>query len=289
MTLTDMRPSEAQVQRYTQAGYWSDELIGDLLERNAAAFPARDAVIDVRQRLTYATYYRRAQRLAARWLRLGLTKQDVIAIQLPNWSEFAVAVGAASLAGIPFCHFHSDFRRKEVEFILRFTGASLLVTPSRFRGFDHMAMVREVRRELPRLAQIDVVGDDVPADGFDLRRFLETDTAPELPEAELPKPDMPKPDMPKPDMPKPDMPEAELPELGCPSRGCPSPGYPRRSCAAIGRTATMCCGCCSPRAPRAIPRRWSTPITPACRRAGSTCATMRSVPTARSCCSFRSG
>ena len=92
MTLTDMRPSEAQVQRYTQAGYWSDQSIGDLLEHNAAEHPGRDAVVDVRQRLSYAEYYRRAQRLAARWLRLGLTPKDVIAIQLPNWSEFAVAV-----------------------------------------------------------------------------------------------------------------------------------------------------------------------------------------------------
>lgn len=185
MTLTDMRPSEAQVQRYTQAGYWSDQSIGDLLERNAAEHPAWDAVVDVRQRLSYAQYYRRAQRLAARWLWLGLTGKDVIAIQLPNWSEFAVAVGAASLAGIPFCHFHSDFRRKEVDFILRFTGASLLVTPSRFRRFDHMALVRDVRRDLPRLTHVDVVGDDVPADGFDLRRFLESDAELEMPEAEL--------------------------------------------------------------------------------------------------------
>jgi acyl-CoA synthetase (AMP-forming)/AMP-acid ligase II len=185
MELIDMKPAADLVRRFHAEGHWVDASIGDLLERRATEMGQRDAVIDGRQRLTYAMYYRRAQRLAARWLRMGLTRRDVIAIQLPNWSEFAVAIAAASLAGIPFVHFHSDFRRKEVDFILRFTGASLLVTPSQFRGFDHLALIRDLRAALPRLAHIDVVADEVPADGFDLRRFLEDDADPQMPEDEL--------------------------------------------------------------------------------------------------------
>jgi non-ribosomal peptide synthetase component E (peptide arylation enzyme) len=41
------------VRRYTRAGYWSDISVGDLLGRCATQQSTRDAVIDVRQRLTY--------------------------------------------------------------------------------------------------------------------------------------------------------------------------------------------------------------------------------------------
>ena len=146
----------------------------------------REALVDARQRLSWSQYHRRVERLAARWLRLGLTRDDVIAIQLPNWNEFAVAVNAAMMLGIPFCQFHSDFRRKEVEFILRFIGASLLVMPHRFRGFDHLALIRELKPALPRLEHLAVVADEAsPEDTFDLRRFLDNDAEPEVSEAEL--------------------------------------------------------------------------------------------------------
>ncbi|MBV9784920.1 MAG: AMP-binding protein [Acidisphaera sp.] len=185
MSLRAMQPSAEAVRRYTEAGYWGDASIGDILERAARAHPEREALVDGSRRLSYAQYWRQAQRLAAHWLRLGLTRDDVIAIQLPNWSEFAIAVAAASLLGIPFCHFHSDFRRKEVEFILGFSGASLLVMPSTFRGFDHQAMLRELRPVLPRLRHLEVVGEDVTPDAFDLRRFLDEDAPAEASEDEV--------------------------------------------------------------------------------------------------------
>jgi acyl-CoA synthetase (AMP-forming)/AMP-acid ligase II len=58
------------------------------------------------------------ERLAAYLIGLGLAADNVVAIQLPNWSEFPVAISAAMLAGIPFCQFHADFRAREVEFVL---------------------------------------------------------------------------------------------------------------------------------------------------------------------------
>jgi acyl-CoA synthetase (AMP-forming)/AMP-acid ligase II len=44
----------------------------------------------------------------------------VVAIQLPNWNEFPMAVAAAVTAGVPFCQLHSDFRARELGFILNF-------------------------------------------------------------------------------------------------------------------------------------------------------------------------
>jgi len=130
--------------------------------------------------LGYGEYYRRAERLAAHFVGLGLGADDVVAIQLPNWSEFAVAVNAAMLAGVPFCQFHSDFRSREVEFILRFTGASALIVPSRFRRFDYLDMLGALRPKLPLLWHLMVVSDELPPGSFDLRAFVEDPTEPAI-------------------------------------------------------------------------------------------------------------
>ena len=163
----------ARIAEFTRDGYWLDTTSNDALEAWAHMAPKRLAIADGRVRLGFAEYYRRAERLAAHLVGLGLGADDVVAIQLPNWSEFAVALNAAMLAGIPFCQFHSDFRAREVEFILGFTEASALILPRRFRRFDYLEMLAGLRPKLPRLKHVMVVGEDVPEGYFDLRGFLD--------------------------------------------------------------------------------------------------------------------
>ena len=185
MRVDETRVPAPRMAQYREAGYWSETTSNDWLEAAARSAPDRLALQDRRGRLDYRTYLRRVERLAARFAAMGLTSDDVVAVQLPNWSEFAVAVNAAMLAGIPFCQYHSDFRSREVEFILGFTEASALVVPDRHRGFDYLPMIEPLRRGLPHLKHVMVVGDDVPEGYFDLRAFLDADDDPELPPAAL--------------------------------------------------------------------------------------------------------
>jgi len=173
------------VTQYTEEGYWVATTSNEALEAAARTVPGKTALVDVRRRLTYAQYHREVQRLAAHWLTLGLTNDDVIGIQLPNWNEFAIAINSAMLAGIPFCQFHADFRSREVELVLGFTDAAAVVIPRAFHGFDYVAMIRSLQPRLPRLKHVLVVGEEVPADLFDLRTFLASDDGAPLPEAEL--------------------------------------------------------------------------------------------------------
>ena len=169
------------MQEFREAGHWTGETTNEWLEAAARAHPERVALVDRRARLDYAAYHERVVRLAARFVAVGLTSEDVVAVQLPNWNEFAVAINAAMLVGIPFCQYHSDFRRREVEFILGFTEASVLIVPREFRGFDYLTMIDELKPRLPKLAHVFVVGDDdVPEPCFDLRRFLDSGGEPEI-------------------------------------------------------------------------------------------------------------
>jgi len=166
------------IDEYTRAGIWTDRAIIDVLESQATAFPERTALVDARGRMTYGEYFAAAQRIATRFVELGLSRDDVIAVQLPNWKEFALVVAGAMLAGIPFCQFHSDFRSKEVEFILGFMEASTIVCPQSFRGFDYGPMIDEMRPRLPRLRHVLMVGDDVPPEAIDLRALVSDPAAP---------------------------------------------------------------------------------------------------------------
>jgi acyl-CoA synthetase (AMP-forming)/AMP-acid ligase II len=185
MHIPDPPLDPARIAEFTANGYWLDTTSNDALEAWAHMAPHRLAIADGRVRLTFAEYFRRAERLAAHLIGLGLGAGDVIAIQLPNWSEFAVALNAAMLAGIPFCQFHSDFRAREVEFILRFTEASALILPHRFHRFDYLEMLATLRPKLPHLKHVMVVGEDVPAGYFDLRGFLDARDGPALDEHAL--------------------------------------------------------------------------------------------------------
>ncbi|MGH7660858.1 MAG: AMP-binding protein, partial [Vulcanimicrobiaceae bacterium] len=103
-------------EQYAKAGLWKDTTLCEVLEDAAKRFPDRIALVDGRTRMTYGEYWNAVRRLATKFVQMGLSREnDVIAVQLPNWIEFAIAVNAAMLAGIPFCQVHSDFRAKEVE------------------------------------------------------------------------------------------------------------------------------------------------------------------------------
>jgi acyl-CoA synthetase (AMP-forming)/AMP-acid ligase II len=162
-----------QIAEFVRRGFWLSVTTNDMLERWATRAPTKTAIVDARGRLSYAEYFSQARRLAAYFGSLGLTSDDVIAIQLPNWSEFPIAISGAMLAGVPFCQFHSDFRAREIEFILGFTNASVLIVPQEFRGFDYLAMLADLRPRLPNLKHVLVVGDSLPEGYSDLRALID--------------------------------------------------------------------------------------------------------------------
>ena len=95
MRIPDPPIDPARIAEFTRLGYWTETTSNDALERLARERPDKLALVDGRVRLDYGTYFRRAERLAAHFVGLGLGADDVVAIQLPNWSEFPVAINAA--------------------------------------------------------------------------------------------------------------------------------------------------------------------------------------------------
>ena len=92
----------------------------------------------------------------------GLGPGDVIAVQVPNWVEGAVAYAAAMLLGaviVPIVHIYGP---AEVGFILRQSTRAVLVVPDRWRRIDYTARLAELG-DIPELETIVVIGDGCPA------------------------------------------------------------------------------------------------------------------------------
>jgi len=153
-------------------GWWFDRTINHELDACVAAYPDKVALTAVRsdsgelRRFTYRELSQLADRIAVGLARLGVGRNDVVSMQLPNWWQFSVLYLACSRIGAVLNPLMHIFRERELSFMLKHGQAKLLIVPKVFRGFDHEAMARALQPSLPSLQRIVVVGGDGP-DAFD--------------------------------------------------------------------------------------------------------------------------
>jgi cyclohexanecarboxylate-CoA ligase len=145
---------------YVAAGYWSGARVDDGLRASASRSPRRTAVVDRDRRVTFGELDRLADRAAALLHRLGVGRGDVVSFQLPNWLEAAVLYHATARVGAISNPIVPIYRHREVGFILEQARSRVLVIPESFRGFDHPAMVDDLRPLLPDLEHVLVVGGE---------------------------------------------------------------------------------------------------------------------------------
>ena len=124
----------------------------DLIEQRAALTPDHVIATDEDQReLTCAGYRDQVLRVAAGLHALGVGKDRNVSWILPTWLESFVLVGALARLEVVQNPMLPIYRDREVRFITQQTGASLIITPSEWKGFDYAAMCREAAAELPGL------------------------------------------------------------------------------------------------------------------------------------------
>src|SRR5579872_3506377 len=81
------RLSPQVVSDFYRDGYWLSSTANERLDELARTRGDVIALVDSHRRLSFAEYRESAENLAAEFLRLGLTRDDVIAIQLPNGTD----------------------------------------------------------------------------------------------------------------------------------------------------------------------------------------------------------
>ncbi|MEO5878219.1 MAG: class I adenylate-forming enzyme family protein, partial [Streptosporangiaceae bacterium] len=129
---------ETRVAEYTAKGWWSGETFDDLLRAQVAARPDRTAVVDPPnrdspERLTWAELDERVDRLAVVLFDLGVRKDIVVAVQLPNGVGIAAALLAISRLGAISTPFPVQYREYELSQLVKLANAAVFVTEPQFR------------------------------------------------------------------------------------------------------------------------------------------------------------
>ncbi|MDR6953910.1 2,3-dihydroxybenzoate-AMP ligase [Ancylobacter sp. 3268] len=153
-------------ERYRQAGHWRGETFPGMLRQLASRYSSRTAVVGGEQRWSYAELADRAERAAAGFLALGLKPGDRVVVQLPNIPEFLSVVFGLFRAGLIPVYALPAHRAVEVVHFARTAEARGYVIAERHEGFDYRDLAEEVRRQVPALDTVVVVGEAGPFTSF---------------------------------------------------------------------------------------------------------------------------
>src|SRR5215211_2861093 len=138
------------------------ETIGENLDGTIARFGDREALVSVQQavRLTYKELGEAVDRLARALLASGLAPGDRLGIWSPNCAEWVLVQYATAKAGIVLVNINPAYRTSELSYALGQSGCRALVAERAFKTSNYVAMVDEVRGDLPALEQVVYLGSE---------------------------------------------------------------------------------------------------------------------------------
>ncbi|WP_327233736.1 AMP-binding protein [Streptomyces sp. NBC_01317] len=137
------------------------DTVGGNLDRAIAAFPDREALVDVPsgRRWTYGEFGSSVDELARALLGRGVAKGDRVGIWAVNCPEWMLAQYATARIGAIMVNINPAYRAHEVEFVLNQSGISVLLASLGHRTSDYRALVEEVRGRCPDLRAVHYIGD----------------------------------------------------------------------------------------------------------------------------------
>jgi fatty-acyl-CoA synthase len=131
-----------------------DLTIGGLLDRQAEAFPDREALVynypelGLDLRLTHREYRAEANRLAKGLMALGIAPGEHIAVWATNVPEWALLEMAAAKIGAVLVTVNTNYRAAELEYVLRQGDVTTLVMKREYRDNNFLEAVHSIAPEL---------------------------------------------------------------------------------------------------------------------------------------------
>ena len=95
--------TEDMVEDLVRKGIWEPgQLFWKWWDKNAKQYPDKEAIVDAKNRLTWAQAQAQSVQLALGLRKLGLGKDDVVMAELPNCAEAQILRDALERSGIIF-------------------------------------------------------------------------------------------------------------------------------------------------------------------------------------------
>ncbi|MFP5261076.1 MAG: AMP-binding protein [Blastocatellia bacterium] len=157
---------------------YRDVTVGELLARLARDYPENEALIypDRELRYDFSQLESLARRIARGLLSYGISRGDRVALWAPNVPEWVVLQFALAKIGAVLVTVNTSLRAAEIEYLLKQSESSTLITVAGFRDLDYVetiyGIVPELRQaeesaprssNLPHLRHVIYIGDEQPA------------------------------------------------------------------------------------------------------------------------------
>lgn len=148
---------------YSQ-GAWNVPLLGDTvgdnLDRTAARFGDREALVDraAGKRWNYTEFVADVDAVAVGMLRSGIAKGDRVGIWAPNCWEWVLVQYATAKIGAILVNINPAYRSHELQYVLEQAGVRMLVSASAFKTSDYAQMIATVRANCPDLEDVVLLG-----------------------------------------------------------------------------------------------------------------------------------
>jgi len=157
-------------------------LIHGLIQARAAQMPEATALIDRRCTIGYGELWRSVERVARGFLAAGLGRGERVAVYLEKRVEAVVAMFAAARAGGVFVPINPQLKPRQVDHILRDSGARLLVSSTdRLATLTPDQATRSIAVDGPEWHRLDGAAAPHPAIDADMAAILYTSGSTGLP------------------------------------------------------------------------------------------------------------
>ncbi|WP_282045211.1 class I adenylate-forming enzyme family protein [Roseibium album] len=131
------------------------------LQHHAETIPEAPATISASGTKSYGELAGEVRSAASGLQALGLSKGDVVAVQLPNLEAFVVTFLAVAACGGIVQTLHMPYRRAELSHLLEHSGARFAVGLSAFKDLSPAGEMLECAQALTTLEQVISVGEPI--------------------------------------------------------------------------------------------------------------------------------
>ncbi|PGH47913.1 AMP-binding protein [Streptomyces sp. Ru87] len=137
------------------------DTIGVALDRAVAAYPDREALVDVAsgRRWTYAEFAEAVDEVALGLLAKGVSKGARVGIWAVNCPEWVMVQYATARIGAIMVNINPAYRVHELAFVLKQAGIEVLVASVEHRTSDYRRMVEQVRAGARALRDVVYIDD----------------------------------------------------------------------------------------------------------------------------------
>ena len=142
-----------------------DVTVGDLLSRLAGALPYREALVYGERRFTFAALEQEARTIARGLMALGVARGERVVLWATNVPEWVVLQFAVAKVGAILVTANTSLRARDVDYLLRQSEATTLITIRGFRDVDYVNELTAIGAptgSIPGLERLIFLGNPTP-------------------------------------------------------------------------------------------------------------------------------